>query len=371
MKPLSDIIVIGGGIIGCSIAHRLAKEGLKVTIIERGQPGKEASWAAAGMLTPQSEAAGGAFSDLCLKSHRLYPDFVAELREETGMDIGYRATGSVFVAFDDAEAEALAELLERERHAGREAEELTPRQARELEPQLTESIRASIYLPGDSYVDNRALMKALIVAAERRGVQFITDTPAIGFEYDGSRIRGVRVPGSALASDIIINAAGSWAGLIDQSGQIRLPVRPIRGQIVCLEQRPQRCNHLIHSSGCYIVPWPDGRTLIGATVENAGYRKEVTAQGVRSLLNAAAKVIPSLDSAPILDAWAGLRPDTQDSLPILGFSNISNLVIATGHFRNGILLAPITAQLIAEAITSGRTSIPLDPFSPNRFANCS
>jgi glycine oxidase len=370
MKSSSDIIVIGCGIIGCSIAYRLAKDGLKVTVIERGRPGREASWAAAGMLTPQSEAAhssNDAFSDLCLKSHRLYPDFVAELEEETGMSIGYRSTGSIFVAFDYVEAEALAGLAERERRAGRTAEELTPKQARELEPELSESIQAGIYLPEDSYVDNRALIKALVVAAERRGVQLFTDTPAIGFEYEGPRIRGVLLPGHTLAGDIVINAAGSWAGLIDQTGRIKLPVRPIRGQIVCLEQLPQRLSHLIHSSECYIVPWPDGRTLIGATVENAGYRKEVTAQGVRKLLNAAVRMIPSLDSATIRDAWAGLRPDTEDNLPILGFSHVPNLMIATGHFRNGILLAPITAELIAETIISGRASIQLDPFSPNRF----
>lgn len=370
MEPTSDVIIIGAGIIGCSIAHRLAREGLKVTVSDKGRPGGEASSAAAGMLAPHSEAAhglSGQFSELCLASHHLYPDFVAELENETGIQIGYRTTGSIFVASDYVEAAALAGLLERQQAAGQPAEELTAQQVRELEPELAETIEVGVYLPGDHYVDNRRLMTALVAAAARRGVKFLTETPVVGLEFDGPRVVGVRLPGQIFTAGHTINAAGSWAGLIDQTGRLRLPVRPVRGQMVRLESQPQRLHHLIHSTGCYLVPWPDGRLLVGATVENVGFNKEVTAQGVRQLLNAAVKLVPSLESAPLREVWAGLRPDTEDNLPILGSGPISNLVMATGHFRNGILLAPITAKLITELLTTGQTSMSLEPFSPNRF----
>jgi len=370
MNPSSDVIIIGAGIIGCSIAYRLAGAGLQVTVIERGRPGEEASSAAAGMLAPQSEAAHGvtgSFSELCLASHRLYPDFVAELEEETGIKIGYHTTGSIFVASDFIEATALAGLLERQQAADRPANELSAQQVRELEPALAETIEIGVYLPEDHHVDNRTLVNALVAAGAGRGVRFLTDTLVMGLEFDDTRVVGVRVPGQVLPGGTVINAAGCWAGLVDQSNRMRLPVRPIRGQMVRLEQRPQPLRHLVHSTGCYLVPWPDGHILVGATVENVGYNKEVTAQGIRQLLDAALKLVPSFESAPIREVWAGLRPDTEDNLPILGTGQISNLVVAAGHFRNGILLAPITAKLITELITTGQPSMSLEPFSPTRF----
>jgi glycine oxidase len=370
MKPSSDIIIIGAGIVGCSIAYRLAGEGLKVTVVERGRPGDEASSAAAGMLAPQSEAAHGLkdqFSDLCLASHRLYPEFVAELKEKTGIEIGYRTVGSIFVASDFVEATALSRLIERQQMANQPAEELSARQLRELEPAIAESIEMGVFLPDDHHVDNRVLMTALVAAAALRGVEFLSRTPVVGLEFDDARAVGVRIPGGVLTGGIIINAAGCWAGLVDQTGRVQLPIRPIRGQMVRLEQRPQTLRHLVHSTGCYLVPWPDGRILVGATVENVGYNKEVTAQGIHQLLENALKIIPSLGSSPVREVWAGLRPDTQDNLPILGAGPISNLIIAAGHFRNGILLAPITAKLITELITTGQPSISLEPFRPNRF----
>ena len=371
MKSSSDIIVIGGGIIGCSIAYRLAQQGAKVTVIEKGQPGEEASKAAAGMLAPQAEAAHGLhdpMAELCFASHALYPDFVAELEEVSGIRIGYQTTGSIYVAADFKEAQVLAGLLERQLKAGRPAEEISPQQLGEMEPALTHQIETAIYLPNDHHVNNRQLMRALVAAASQCGVEFIPHTPALGLEFKGERSVGVRLPGRIISGDTIINAAGCWAGLVDSGNRIQLPVRPIRGQIVCLQQQPQPLRHLIHSSGCYLVPWPDGRILVGSTVENVGYNKEVTAKGMQQLLEAAIKVAPDLASAAIQDVWAGLRPDTPDNLPILGTTAIPNLIIASGHFRNGILLAPITAKLIADLIITGHTSISLDLFRPGRFA---
>lgn len=370
MKSSSDIIVIGAGIIGCSIAYRLSKEGLQVTVIERGKPGEEASRAAAGMLTPQADAAHGLqgpLSELCHASHALYPEFVVELEEETGIKIGYQTGGSIFIALDFKEAEALAGLLERQLKGGKRAEELSAQQLKEIEPALAENIEASVYLPADHYVDNRKLMTALVAVAANRGVEFVTGFPVVGLEFKHNLVKGVHTPEGIFKGGTIINAAGCWAGLVDTSNRIRLPVRPIRGQMVCLEKQPQPLSHLIHSTGCYLVPWPDGRILVGSTLENVGFNKEVTAHGIQQLLQAAIRLVPSLQSAPIREIWAGLRPDAQDNLPILGHTQISNLIIATGHFRNGILLAPITAQLIVELIVSGQSSISLEPFLPQRF----
>lgn len=370
MKSSSDVIIIGAGIIGCSIAYRLAGAGLQVTIIERGYPGKEASSAAAGMLAPQAEIAHEVrevFSELCFASHNLYPDFVAELEEETGIEIGYQTTGSIFVATDFVEAEALASLLQRQQAAGKQAEELSAEQVKELEPTLTETIQVGVYLPNDHHVNNRRLMTALVAAAAGRGVEFLTNSPVIGLEFNKSRVLGVRIPGSVFTGGTIINAAGCWAGLVDQTNQVQLPIRPVRGQMLRLEQQPQPLHHLVHSTGCYLVPWPDGRILVGSTLENVGYNKEVTAQGIHQLLEAALKLVPSLESAPIREVWAGLRPDTKDNLPILGSTSIMNLVMACGHFRNGILLAPVTAKLITELIITGKPSMSLEPFRPDRF----
>lgn len=369
MKCTSDVIIIGGGIIGCSIAYRLAQAGLRVIVVERGQPGCEASTAAAGMLAPQSEAAHGvlgAFSELCYASWQLYPDFVQHLQEDASFTVDYRRDGSLFVAFDYVEAEALAGLVERQQAAGRPVEELSPAQLRELEPLLSEHAQVGVWLPDDHHVDTRLLMNALTVACLRRGVQFITETPVIGLASEGARVIGVHVPGNLLSSAFVVNAAGSWAGLVDPS-MMQFPIRPIRGQMVQLNIQPQPVRHLLHSTGCYIVPWPDGRLLIGATVENVGFNKSVTAQGVHQLLSAALKMLPALHGATVQGTWAGLRPDTEDNLPILGPAQWQNVIMATGHFRNGILLAPVTAQLLTELITTGEASHSLEPYSPQRF----
>jgi glycine oxidase len=258
-------------------------------------------------------------------------------------------------------------LLRRQEAAGLPAEELTAQQVRGLEPALAETVQVGIYLSDDHHVDNRVLMKALVTAAMRRGVEFLTGTPVIGLAWDDGRMVGVRTPGHTLVSGIVINAAGCWAGLVDQTHNLQIPTKPVRGQIVQLQQSRQSLHHLIHWADSYLVPWPDGRTLVGSTLENVGYNKSVTAGGIRQLLDAALKIAPPLQHATVQETWAGLRPGTPDDLPILGQSRVPNLVIAAGHFRNGILLAPITAKLIAELILTGNPSIPLDSFSPERF----
>ncbi|MFQ5771844.1 MAG: glycine oxidase ThiO [bacterium] len=370
MKSASDVIVIGAGIIGCAIAYRLAQAGMRVTVIEKGRPGEEASRAAAGMLAPYAEEAHGLNSplaELCYASLAIYPDFVTELEDNTGIKIGYQTKGSIYVATDYKEAQILAGLLERHHRANKQAKELSAKQIQEMEPALAQNIQVGVHLPYDHYVNNRELMTALVTAAIGQKVEFLTGTPVMGYEFSQERVEGVRVPGQVVKGKIVVNAAGCWAGLLDDSNRISLPVRPIRGQMVCLKRQPQLLHHLIHSTAGYLVPWPDGRILVGSTVENVGYQKDVSAQGIHQLLEGALKIVPDLASAPIREVWAGLRPDTQDNLPILGRCHYSNLIIASGHFRNGILLAPITAKLITELIVNGQPSMSLAPFSPDRF----
>jgi len=370
MKSSSDIIIIGGGVIGCSIAWRLAQQGAKVTVIERGEPGLEASWAAAGKLDPHSEPLYGLRApllSLCEESLSLYPAFVTELEDQMGIHVGYQARGSLLVATDYHEATLLSALVERQFQAGKVAEELSQKELREFEPELSESVEVGVYFPNDCFVNNRELMTALVSAAMKSKVNFLKNTPVIGLKFTRSKVSEVILPTGCLQADIVINAAGSWASLIDPTNRIPIPIRPIRGQIVCLQLPQQTLGHLTQSAKCYLVPWPDGRVIAGSTMENVGYNKEVTAKGVQQILTAALEIVPSLASASIREVWAGLRPGSQDALPLLGTTQFPNYIIASGHFRHGILLAPITAKLITDLILTGKTQLSLEPYRVDRF----
>jgi len=365
----SDVIVIGGGIIGCAIAYALAKEGVRVRLLERGEPGREASQAAAGMLAPQSEvmhAPEGPFFELCRASLRLYPDFVAEIEDATGLAIEYRREGALFLAFDFAEGEVLAAAYEKQKAAGLAVEDLTAEEVRRREPALSESVHLALFLPEDHHVDNRRLMEALILAAQRRGVELMAGCPVLGLVREKGRVIGVRTSQEIYTAASVINCAGAWAATIDPEGRPSFPVKPIRGQILVLHARAPLLEHVVHSAYCYIVPRRDGRLLIGSTMEDVGYEKRVTAEALLRLLTAARQVLPAIERCTFVEAWAGLRPATPDHLPILGEAE-AGLLIATGHFRNGILLAPITARLITELVVSGRTSVDITPFRPQRF----
>lgn len=371
MNSTSDVIIIGGGIIGFSIACQLSQQGIHVTLIERGQPGQEASSAAAGMLAPQAEVAHGAqgpLLDLCVASHAIYPDFVRQLEEATQIRIGYRQTGTLFVASDFDEATLLAGIMEQQETAGLPSQELSPEELRKLEPALAESLTVGLFLPKDHHVDNRVLMKALVAAALKQGVRLMTGTPALGLVWHGDRVAGVKTSAGEIQGEIVINAAGSWAGQID--ARLAIPVKPARGQIVKLRTLIPVLHHLIHSAKCYMAPWPDGRLRIGSTLEDEGYNKQVTAGGVHKLLNGALAIVPSLAEAAMEETWAGFRPEAADDMPILGWSGIRGLMMATAHFRNGILLAPITARIVADLILGGSSSISLEPFSLHRFRKC-
>ncbi|MBI2956114.1 MAG: glycine oxidase ThiO [Acidobacteria bacterium] len=357
-----DIVIIGGGIIGCALALRLAEEKLKVTVLERGEPGREASWAAAGMLAPTAEEAHQpGESELAAASARLYPTWVQRLRELSGIDAGYRSEGTLLVAFTPGEAEHLRRLP---------GEWLAATEARREEPALSERVVGAAYLPSDVQVDNRRLLEAVVEAARRAGVEFCGGVNVAEVVVESGRAVGVRVVESArLAADMVVNAAGCWAGQLGELGRRLTPTRPIRGQMIALESSGGSpiLQHVMRSARGYIVPRGD-RLILGSTLEDTGYDKSLAAAGLRGILAGAMEMVPALGSAPFLEAWAGLRPDTPDHLPILGATDVENYFVATGHYRNGMLLAPITAELVGDVILGRKPSLGLEPFSAFRFA---
>jgi glycine oxidase len=367
----NDVIIIGGGVIGCSIALRLAGEGMKVTLLEQGRIGMEASFAAAGMLAPQSDAtARTPFFDLCFDSRSIYSDFAREVAERSGIDSQYKDEGTLCIEVE-GERDAL-EWAAWQTEAGLPSERLTASAVQALEPAVTKLASGAVFIPGDHQVENRLLMRGLDVAIRRAGVEVIEGAQARRIIVERSKATGVDDGATQYRAGLVVVAAGSWTSrLLDPLG-IGIEIIPARGQMLALEGQAMPINHIVHTSRCYLVPRRDGRVLVGATVEYVGFEKGVTAAGINSLLTSAIQVVPALAGFGIVETWSGLRPDTPDHLPVIGPSGIDNLILATGHFRNGILLAPLTADLIKEMIASGATPGRLKPFGVERFdrADC-
>jgi glycine oxidase len=353
-------------VIGCALAAELALRGGSVTIVERGEPGGEASSAAAGMLNPQAEARSPSpFFELLLESGDLFPEWSARLFEETGIDVGYRRTGLLECGFE-AGGDAVFESYRWQRDRGLRVED-RPREslAAEIDGRLSPEVSRAVFFPDEAVVDPPRLARAAWLAAERLGVRVLTATSATRFLVEGDVCRGVETETGPIAAQSVVDAAGAWAAF-DRTGAPSVPVYPVRGQIVQLSVPGRPLSTVVFSDEVYIVPRPDGTVLLGSTVELVGFRKEVTAEAVERLLAAAIRLVPALASARFVTAWAGLRPGTPDGLPILGDSPITGLFFAAGHFRKGILLAPITARLVADAITGGPPR-DLSAFSLNRF----
>lgn len=363
-----DIVVVGGGIIGCSIALRLAEEGLSVALIERGRIGCEASRAAAGMLSPQADAASrNEFFDLCLRSLSIYREFADHLLEASGIDPEYQDSGTLCVALDENERREMERWSGWQGEAGLDISGVTTDDIAGLEPLVTDSATGGVFIPGDHQVENRRLMDALAVAARRAGVEVIEGEEVLEIAIDRGKATGVKTATRDLASSSVIIAAGCWSGGVADKTGLTLPVVPARGQMLALRGRDLPISHVVHSKGCYLVPRLDGRIVVGSTVEYVEYRKGVTAGGINWLLEAATKLVPELRQWELIETWSGLRPDTPDHMPIMGTCGIDNLILATGHFRSGILLAPITARLIAQTVMKGRAPEELRPFGIERF----
>ncbi len=364
-----NVVIVGGGVIGCATAYHLTKAGASVTLLERGEVAGQASGAAAGMLIPPAEAAGpGPFRYLCLASLALYPALIEELQAETGIDVQYTASGILLVAQSEGSAAALRAL-------GRYASPDRPRfewvdgeALRRLEPALSPRIPGAAYSPGDRHVNPGLLTQALARAAERRGAVLRRETAIAGFLRKDGRVLGVRSNGETLPADHIVLAAGPWTGRLAGKLGLRLPTPPMRGQM--LAYRTTAVRHILWGEDGYLVPKVGGFLFAGATVEDAGFRPRTTRRGLAGLRRMAAAMVPALRYGEVASAWAGLRPGSPDGLPIIGrLPGYDNVFVATGHFRNGILLAPVTGRLMAQLVLEGRTEMPLDAFGPGRFAN--
>ena len=358
--------IIGGGVIGLTIARALAQRGVRdLVLIERSALGTEASFAAGGILAPQAEAdRADEFFELACRSRDLYADFAAALREDTGIDVELDTTGTLYVAFTDVNE--LEKRYEWQSKAGLAVEKLTAREARELEPCISETVQAALHFPRDIQIENRRLLSALVNSVSHLGGNIATETNVESLTVDRGHVKGVQTSRGFVSCEKIIVAAGTWSSLIEHS---RTPkIEPVRGQMICFDAKPQLTRHVIYSPRGYLVPRRDGRLLAGSTSENAGFTKQVTAGGINTILANAQQISPIISNLPILDTWAGLRPRAADGLPVLGpCDEIDGLFYATGHYRNGILLAPVTGELIAEAVVAGHVSPLLAAFSPNRF----
>lgn len=363
-----DVLVVGAGVVGCAVAWRLQQAGVRCTLLERSIPGAEASSAAAGILGPQVEADGpGPFLRLCLASRALYPDFARELGELAGFDIGYRPSGALLTAFEEDEAEQARERVRWQRAANLDAEWLDGPAVRALEPALSGDIVGAARFPGDHTVDNRLLVRALAIAATRSGARFVPTQVQRLLDADG-RALGVVTDDGELRADAVVVAAGAWTGLVPGALPATAQVRPARGQMAMVHTRAPLVRHVVFGAQGYAVPRTDGRLLLGSTVEFVGFDKQVTAGGLAAILTRGIALIPAVADAPLLETWAGFRPHTDDGLPLLGAGPLRGLFLASGHFRNGILLAPITATVLRDLVLERTPTVDITAFRTDRNA---
>jgi glycine oxidase len=362
------VAVVGAGIIGCATAWELARAGCAVTLFERTVPGAEASSAAAGILAPLGDSPDSAFARLALASWRLYPALAEELRELTGIDVEYVTRGTIYPLYsaeDVRRAEArVADRLQPE--YGIEAWDTAD--VRAHEPALSTRVRGAMFVGADHWVNNQRLVVAYAQAAVGAGVVLRAGAAVTRVAVEVGHARGVVADGELWEADAVVLAAGAWTGELVASFGGRLPVEPKRGQMLALGHVPSVLSHCVHGDEVYLVPRPSGELLVGATVERVGFQRAVTATGIAGLLAAAIELCPALGALPIMRTWSGFRPWAPDSLPVLGpWPDVEGLWVATAHYRNGILLAPITARVMTEWLTTGRPGIDIEDFLPDRF----
>jgi glycine oxidase len=352
-----DAVIIGAGIVGLSLAIELNKHGLKVLVVDKGEPGREASWAAGGMLCDFPGETAPGLQEMASASAAMYPEFVHELQDESGLKIDLRSQGTLLIVNESPEPDALDARGGLARW-------------QELEPNLNISnLRAKgcvgLYLK-ERCVDPRDLTAAAVAAARHRGIDFSSGDHVLAVEVTDGRTSGVRTNKTRFAAAIVVNCAGAWAGQIEPHS---FPTRPVKGQMLCVVMpEKEMVRHVVRTPDVYLIPRSDGRMLIGATAEEAGFDKRTVPETIQELRRAALDLVPKLAEAHMLEAWAGLRPGTPDRLPIMGPTPTPGYFVATGHFRDGILLAPVTAQVMAQVITGQRPQIDISKFSASRFA---
>jgi len=377
-----DAIIVGGGIIGLSLSLALRKKGARVLVVERGEPGREASHAAGGMLVDCLIETPAALQKLATASAEMYPEFAHEVELDSGMKVDLRDYGTIlFLSIEHirhpqlrAAPLSFGELKQQEPALRR----LPPEQELEIRAKLigrefdvgnladsaTAMLGNAFYLKERS-VDPRALTQAAWHAAKNRGVDFSSGDAVTAINLSDSHITGVTTTKTSFLSEKVVNCAGAWSG---QIGPHPIPTRPVQGQMLCLAMHPRDLlKHVVRTPKVYLIPRSDGRLLVGATVEEAGFDKRTDPDTIQRLHKAALELVPQLRDAKILEDWAGLRPGTPDALPILGATPTPGYFVATGHFRDGILLSPITAQIMTAVIEGRDPGYDLTPFSPVRF----
>jgi len=368
----SDVVIIGGGVIGLSLAYQLALEGVSVTVLERGQIGQEASSAGAGILAPQAEMEEmSPLTELCLASKNLYSNFVHQLVSKTGIDIEFSQAGLLYAAFSGEEHAELEGRYRWQSALGLSIQKLTPSEALGVEKNLSSSVFSALFFPEEAHVDNIKLMEALRVACVQMEVRLVAGCQGISIRADGQRVSGVEGTSGLWLTRKAVIAAGSWSGMITTPLSYKLPIKPARGQMIAVKSSAPFLRRPVYSHRGYLVPRNDGRIFLGTTVEWAGYDKSVTVEGMQHILSAGVEIFPGIKSFPISSYWAGFRPHCEDGNPVLGATDAEGLYIATGHFRNGLLLAPITAKLLTDLIIRRTSSKLLEVFSPSRFRRAS
>ncbi len=364
----TDVVVIGAGVQGCGVALRLAQAGRSVAVLERSVPGAEASSAAAGILSPGVEALeAGPFYDLCAASLARYRAFAEELERLSGVWVGYRQLGTLEVALDDDFAQVLAGRAAKLQKNAIPVEVLDGEQARRLEPGLSPETRGALFFPTEASIDARLLARALYISACRAGARFLTGS-VLRIVVEGGRAVGVDHESGRISAETVVLAAGAWSLQVEGNGLPKGAVRPVRGQMAALDTRPPLLSRVVFSHRGYIVPRPDGRILCGATMEDVGFQRAVTAGGLLHVLALACEIAPALEKAPFAECWSNFRPGSPDGEPILGAGSVPGLFYATGHYRNGILLTPISADAVSAAVLGAKPPLDLSPFSPSRLA---
>jgi glycine oxidase len=371
VETTTDVIIVGGGVIGCAIAYYLRKASVDVTVVDRGEIGAEASSAAAGLLAPLGPLSGpGPFADLLLASFALFPTLVPELEDVTGLDLEYERTGALRIVRDTKRTSNLRERMQAWQPLGLHMQWLTRDEARQREPLLTPDMSAAIYVPEESQIKAPQVVKAFAQAAANQGAEFYSHTEVVGIQTEKAKVTAVHTAqGQTISCNHFVIAAGAWAAHCGTWLNIALPVIPQRGQILTLRQPSPPLRHIIFGEAVYLAPKADGTIVVGATKEEAGFEKQLTAGGVSWLLTTATRLVPVLEHSAIAQMWTGLRPKTPDQQPILGLApHWENVTLATGHGSVGILLSAITGQSIAELVMTRKLPEVIQPFSVKRFA---
>jgi glycine oxidase len=363
-----DVIVVGGGLMGCCVAYRLAKDGADVVVLERSVPGAEASSAAAGILGPSVESFDDALAlQLGRKSRELHAELAEELDEYFGVDVGFRRCGVVKVALNPAELEELEQQAERLRVQGVRCQKWTSEDLVREEPSIHPDALGALSMAEDAQVDPRKLLSAVALGAEREGVSFRTGSTVRSIEVSNGQVRGVQLADQTLHGDRVVVAAGSWTTQIPGLPLEPDTIYPVRGQMITTQTRPPLFRRVVFGAGGYVVTRPDGRVLCGSTMERVGFSRGNTFGGLADVIDKAARISPSLREAVVESHWSSFRPGTPDGLPLVGETQVEGLFVASGHYRNGILLAPLTAELIADAIRGESDSREAQALSPRRF----